>query len=410
MPGKGRPKKQGRARKGTGNVREVRPGYWRAEIMVGTDAEGKRIRKSVTGRSPEEVEEKLDELRKAVRQGLPISNEQITVTEHFEDWLRTKKPNVRNGTFKRYEWHFESHIKPTLGRLKLKHIDYRKVNALYEHLDDKGLGKRTVFDISTTLRAALEDAVRKGLIPSNPAKLAAKRSAPKDEARFLTQDETKALLKALEGEWFENFFVLLLHTGLRPGEALGLSWDAVDLSERKLTVRQALHEEKHEKKGGGLYLGDVKTKAGRRTITLTPDAVNALKRQRSKQREAEVSLGFDEIDSQPVRKWQNHDNLVFTSGKGAMVYRTNIYKRDLPRIRKRVHEQTEGKISLEGVSLHSFRHTHASMLIAAGVDIKTVSRRLGHENIRITLDLYGHLLPGQDEKAAEALGKFLASM
>ncbi|MGI6609252.1 MAG: site-specific integrase [Limnochordia bacterium] len=101
-------------------------------------------------------------------------------------------------------------------------------------------------------------------------------------------------------------------------------------------------------------------------------------------------------------RWVNEENLVFTDTQGGLLRRTNVSKRDMKRIVRRA--------DLEDATLHTFRHTHASLLIAAGVDIKTISRRLGHENITITLQTYGHLMPGQDERAADVMDTILAGL
>lgn len=144
--------------------------------------------------------------------------------------------------------------------------------------------------------------MRKGLIARNPAKLAAKRTSGRKEARFMTPEEIRWLLEGAKGERLEDAFLVLLHTGLRIGELLGLTWDAVDLAKGTLTVRQALHEE-----NGRVYLGDVKTKAARRTITLPNVAVEALRRWRRRQAEERLRAGA---------AWQNETNLLFTSRTG----------------------------------------------------------------------------------------------
>ncbi len=133
------------------------------------------------------------------------------------------------------------------------------------------LSPRTIYDIAATLRMALEDAVTKGLIAKNPAKLAANRSAGTKEARSLIPEEVRWFLVAAEGERLEAGFILALHTGMRPGEWLGLPWDAVDLAKGTVTIRQALHEE-----NGRVFIGRVKTKASARTITLPEPAIAAL--------------------------------------------------------------------------------------------------------------------------------------
>lgn len=437
MPGPGRkPKKQGRARKGTGSI------YWSekhqcyvGQISLGTDSNGKRIRPTFYGKTVEEVQRQIDEAKKDVLLGQYVPPDKLTVADHFDSYLRAKKENLRPTTFSQYEWRYEKYIKPLLGHIELRKLDYRRIEAFYDRLREDGLGGRTIYDIAALLRQGLNDAVKKGLVPNNQAKVATSPRLPKKEARFLTHEEVRVFFEAAAGEYLEELFIVLLHTGLRASEALGLPWDAVDLDNGKLTVRQAMHEVR-----GVMQLGDVKTQASRRTISLSREAVAALRRQRKKQREAQLAAGPD---------WNNEYNLVFTNRLGHPLIRTNITKRDLRRILNKAAVlnaarrlgvdpaetlalnapvlparplRTTDKVTLpdgrqvnlekpdllEDVGLHTFRHTHASMLIAAGTDILTVSRRLGHENIRITLDLYGHLLPGQDEAAAAAMDRLTA--
>lgn len=379
------------AKKGQGSVRfRADKGLWCGQVSLGFDTEGKRIRKTVYGRTEQEALDAMKRLQGDVLAGKPVPNYQLTVGQHFEDWLRAKKSGVRSGTYLKYEAHVKHDIIPALGRIKLRDLDYRRINIFYGHLEKREppLSTRTIYDISATLRAGLEDAVRKGLIPANPGKLAARLSRGDKEARFLNLEELASFLAAAKGERLEDAFILALNTGLRPGEWLGLCWDAVDLATGKLTVRRALHEEK-----GKLFLGDAKTKAGRRTISLPKEAVQALRRQSKHQLEEKLASGGT---------WANTMNLVFTDTEGKSLRRTNLQRRDLHRILKRA--------GLEDVTLHTFRHTHASLLIAAGVDIKTISRRLGHENINITLQTYGHLMPGQDERAADTMDSVLAAV
>jgi integrase len=376
--------------RGEGSISQRDGGRWEGKVSLGYDAQGKRIRKTVYGKTKAEVQEKLDALKHDALMGKPIDSNRITVAEHFEDWLRVKKTSVRSSTYLKYESHVLKDIVPVLGHIQLRTLDYRRINAFYEYLDEREppLATRTIYDIAAILRSGLEDAVRKNLIPNNPGKLAAKRSRGDREARFLDQEELTRFLDAARGERLADGLILAVNTGTRPGEWLGLSWDAVDLDRAKLTVRQALHEE-----SGKLFLGEVKTRAGRRTISLGPEATQALRRQRKRQLEEKLAAGG---------RWGNEWNLVFTDTQGGPLRRTNIAKRDMKRICERAQ--------LDGVTLHTFRHTHASMLIYAGVDIKTVSRRLGHENITITLQTYGHLMPGQDEAAAEAMDQLFRSL
>ena len=442
MPGPGRkPKKKGRARKGTGSI------YWSekhqcyvGQISLGTDSNGKRIRPTFYGKTVEEVQRQIDEVKKDVLLGQYVPAQRITVEQHFKDWLRTKRPpNTSPTTFSKYRAVVENHIIPRLGRFPLRELDHLRLNAFYELLADQGLSQRYQFDVANVLKAGLADAVRKNLIPKNPAEIA---TAPKDddkEARFLTEDEVQRFLLAAKGLWMEQFFVVLLHTGLRAGEALGLPWSAVDLDAATLTVRQGMVEV-----DGVPTITGVKTKTSRRTISLPAQAVAALRQQWRKQLEAKLAAG---------PQWSNPHDLVFSNRVGGFMTRSNIYRRDLrralngaavlaaakrygcnpqetlalnaPHLPARplragdgimLPDGRQGEILpgdlMENVGLHTFRHTHAALLLSQGVQLYTVSRRLGHASISITADLYGHLMPGVDEAAAsamEAIGGRLAA-
>ncbi len=363
---------------------------WIGQISLGHDSEGKRIRESVFGKTKKEVQAQLLELQRDALTGPPVRLEKLTLAQHFEDWLRVKKVNVRESTYTNYATLCKTHIEPVLGAMLLVSLNYRQINAFYEHLDGKGLSKRTVAYVAYLLRTALDDAVKKGLIRQNPSRLAASRTYKTEEARCLTQNETRAFLKAAGGERLEDAFVLALHTGLRPGEWLGLTWDCVDFENKKITVTQSLNEIK-----GHMKLGDVKTAAGRRTITLSETTVKALRRQDIRQKKMKLKAG---------QNWNNELNLVFTNSTGGPLRRTTIARRDFKRILRRAG--LEG----QGITLHSLRHTHASILIFQGADIKVISHRLGHENIVITLQTYGHLLPGHDERAAAKMDAFTAAL
>lgn len=413
------PKKARRGR-GEGTITQRPDGTWTGQVSLGYDAEGKRIRRTVYGKTKREVQEKILKLQQDALTGKPVKQEKLTIDQHFQDWFRTKKPELKITTYAGYVQLYGTHIKPVFGGLQVKALDYRRINALYELLDEKGLSRRTVAYVAFVLKSGLEDAVRKGIIPANPAKLAAKRGQDRKEARCLNQDEMRLLLDAAVGERLEDAYILALHTGLRPGEWLGLSWDAADLEAKKLTVKQGL-KELSRKGSPRVFLGDTKTNAGRRTITLPPAAAAALKRQKKRQLEDRLAAG---------EKWGNEHNLVFTTRDGAPLRRTDIAKREWKRVLFRMAEKSletkhgrplakeEKKdrnavirrAGLDDITFHTLRHTHASILIFQGVDPKALSKRLGHTNIAFTLQVYGHLLPGQDERAADAVEAFFKNL
>lgn len=458
---------QRRRGRNEGSVHKRKDGLWEGKISLGYDAEGRRIRPTVYGKTKQEVLGKLRELQQNAISGLPVKPENITLASHLETWLIEKRDELKPSSLAKYQAHAKhiNHREYGIGHLKLTDLTYQHIVRFYDRLEKEAkLAKRTIFDVSTTLRATLTDAVRKKILRENPALLVTRSKGDK-EAAFMTPDQLRALLQGAKGERLYDALIVLANTGLRPGEWLGLAWDDVDLEAGTITVRQALHEhqgtediDKDEGPGRVMYLGPVKTKASRRTITLPQAAVDALKRWRRRQLEERMQAGPRWLESQKIiaervlPEFKARTDLVFTNSVGGFMARTNILRRDLRRAKNRAavilashrlgvdpettlrlndpHLPTskplevgykiilpdgrqvvlEDRDLLNDVTLHTFRHTHASMLIAAGVDIKTISKRLGHERISITYDLYGHLLPGMDEAAAVHMDAFMATV
>ena len=397
--------------RGEGSIYQRKDGLWAATISLGYDRTGKRRRLTLYGRSKKEVQEKLLKVQHDALLGLPVQPERVTLGQHMEAWLAGKKPGLRRSTIESYERLYRQHIEPHLGHVPLRQLDYRRIEAFYAYLEsEEELGPRTIAYVAWLLRSACDDAVQKRLIPTNPVRLASRRTYRKQEARYMTPEELRFFLAACPSQRLGDMFIVGVYTGLRPGELLGLRWQDVDLAAAKLSVRQTVLEGD----GGEPYIGKPKTKAGQRTISLPEPAVAALKRWRRRQAEERLKAG---------EAWE-HTDLVFTDRRGGMLRRTNVAKRDFARViaeARRLAAQEYEKAGkppavakemasklFEGLSLHGLRHTHASLLIAAGVDPKTVSARLGHENITITLSTYAHLLPRQDEQAAARLEAYLA--
>jgi integrase len=200
------------------------------------------------------------------------------------------------------------------------------------------------------------------------------------EIEILTPDQVKAVLESLKGHSLHPIVSLALATGLRRGELLGLQWGDVDLDAGTLRVERSVEETR-----SSLRLKSPKTRAGRRNISLPPDTVAMLRAHKVKQLELRLVLGMGNIE---------RDTLVFSDVEGRM-----LNPHAVSRAWRRVCDAKE----LPRVSFHALRHTHVSMLIRAGVDILTISRRLGHSKASVTLDVYGHLIEGADAAAAKAI-------
>jgi integrase len=206
------------------------------------------------------------------------------------------------------------------------------------------------------------------------------------EMHPLSAHEARKLLNAVKGDRLEALYVLAVHTGMRQGELLGLRWLDIDLENSRVSIRRTLTRAD----GGKRYiLGDPKTKKSRRTVRLTPQAVEALRQHLTGQMEEIEGLG-DVYDDQ---------GLVFTSELGTFINPSNLRQRSFTPLLKRA--------GLPQITFHDLRHTCASLLFLKDVHPKFVQELLGHASVAITLDTYSHLLPGMGGEAAAAIGEVL---
>jgi integrase len=200
----------------------------------------------------------------------------------------------------------------------------------------------------------------------------------------VTPAEVAALLSAASGDRLEALYVTAVHTGLRRGELLGLKWTDINLDARTLSVQRSLDKD-------GTFNAPKRSKS-RRTVTLTPQAAEALKGHRAHQNEEGLRLGS---------LWEDRD-LVFPNRRGKPMNADNLYHRDFKPLLQRA--------GLSGFTFHSLRHTCATLLLAKNVNPKIVSELLGHATISQTMDTYSHVMPGMGDVAADALESALSRL
>ncbi len=234
------------------------------------------------------------------------------------------------------------------------------------------------------LHRVLADAAKSGSVTRNVAEICKPPRIEEAEIEILAPGQLADVLAKLEGHTLLPVVALALGTGMRRGELLGLQWGDVDLDAGTLIVRRSLEETK-----AGLRLKPPKTKRGRRNITLPPDAVAMLRAHKVRQLEIRLVVGLGKIEP---------TTLVFGDVEGAPLK---------PHTVSRAWQRVIAAKGLPRVSFHALRHTHASALIRAGVDVLTISRRLGHSSPSMTLDIYGHLIEGADAAAAKAISEVL---
>jgi integrase len=243
-------------------------------------------RRTIYSRSYKEVERKLAEARGDAAKGLVFDADNLKVGEYLGRWLADSVAGtVRPTTFERYEQIVRSHIRPALGRLKLKNVTPAHVRGLYREKLEAGLSPRTVQYVHVTLHKALKQAVADGLIPRNATEAVKPPQVRREEIHPLTPEQTKQLFEAAKGDRLEALYVLAVTTGLRQGELLGLKWEDVDLEAGTLRVRRTLTTAK-----GGPVLSAPKTRSSRRTVKLSQTALEALRSHLERQL-GEIRLG-----------------------------------------------------------------------------------------------------------------------
>ena len=354
---------------------------------------GKRRQTKRSFRTKKEAQASLTELLAAHQAGTFVAPSRMPIRGFVEPWLAGLENQGRKGTTLRgYRSALDTYVLPRLGDVALQELRATDLDAMYRSLlksggrTGKGLSLTSVHHVHAVLNKLLHDAERKGLVTRNVARLAnapslttARSKGP--EMHVWTPPELSAFLRSIEGNRNEALFRLLAMTGMRRSEAVGLRWS--DVWAGALTVAQAATVV------GGEEVVDVpKTRRSRRTIDLDPGTAAMLERHQSEQRELLVRLGV----TSPVgdRVFTNEIGDPIRPGSIGQAFGRLVASAPVPRIR-----------------LHDLRHTHASHLLMAGVNVKVVSERLGHASVSFTLDTYGHVMPGQQAQAAAAAASLL---
>jgi len=342
-------------------------------------------RRYVSGRTKEEARKALREARAGADAGLVFDAGKLALSTYLDRWLADSvKDTVRQRTYERYESIVRVHIKPTIGRVKLKALTPAHARALYRQKLDSGLSARTVNYVHVTLHKALSQAVSDGLVQRNAAQVKAPRPE-KPEIKPLSPDQARKLIATAyeTGNRYAALYVLALHTGMREGEMLGLRWGDLDLGAGGATPTLHVRRTLSETRTGHKF--ELPKSGKGRSIKLSRKAVEALRSHRAGQAEEKLRLGS---------LWQDN-GLVFPTTTGTTMSGTNLLGRHFKPLLKRA--------DLPAVRLHDLRHTCATILLMAGKHPKFVQEMFGHANISITLDTYSHVIEGMDGGLADAM-------
>ena len=339
---------------------------------------GNQTRKWESGfTTKRQAENRLGELLTPIETGLNVQASHTAFGQFLNEWLeRYVSKRVRGSTMDGYRQRAK-HIVDGLGDVSI--VDLRP-DHLIEYYDSKllNLSASTITKHHHLIVDCLSDAVKWNLITRNVGIAVEPPRAPKKEMKALSVGETHRFLDNCITEPWRTIFHTLIWTGIRRSELLGLQWNDLDLDMALMTIRRSLVRLQN-----GTYVTDEpKTSSGARSLDLAPSTCILLKQHRADQERDVELLGIPSSQA----------NFVFGHPDGT------------PRTPSTVTQQFRriaSRAGLSGVRLHDLRHTHASLMLQQGTDIKTISTRLGHSSVAFTMDTYAHLLPGMQKAAME---------
>jgi integrase len=321
----------------------------------------------------------------AVATGIHVDPSVESIAQFVDRWLSDwGAANLSRLTLEGYQQMLGKHLCGRIGALPLQKLRASDLQAVYAAMAKDGLADRTRLHLHRIVRVMLKHAVQWGVLPRNVADMIDAPRVRAHEIEVLSAAEVQTVLEALRGQPLHHIAAVALASGLRRGELLALRWQDVDLDGGTLRVEQALEETKR-----GRVFKAPKTRHGRRMVTLPVSTVALLREHWKAQQEERLALGLGRAEP---------SSLVFADWDGA------------PRSPRTLTQQWRKEMKKAGLkaTFHSLRHTHASTLIAAGLDVLSISRRLGHGSPVITLGVYGHLFKS-DDRAAAIMEKALAS-
>jgi len=354
-------------------------------------------------RTKEEARTARNDARSASDKGTAVAATRITVREYLEQWLEASETRVRPTTLGSYRQHVKTHIAPRIGGERLQQLTPTMVDKLYAALlktgrkskckpvegekpaAPTGLSANTVRRVGATLHKALQDAVKKKLIPFNPADAAELPKLQRDsdgagDVKTWTREELDRFLAHVASDRLFPLWRLAAWTGMRRGELAGLTWRDVDTEAATVTVRRA----RVTVKSTDVRESKPKTRKGRRKVELDDETNAALTAWQERQ---------DAERKEWPGPWPAH-GLVFALQDGSALH---------PDYLSRTFRAHGKKAKLPTIRLHDLRHTHATLLLAAGVPVKVVSERLGHSTVAFTMEVYQHVLPGDQRDAVQSL-------
>ena len=375
---------------GEGNIRKRKDGRWEGRYTAGHDpVTGKQIIKNVLGKTQAEVKEKLKKALVEAGQVDFTKSGKYTVGTWMDEWFENvAKIKVRPSSHQTYKGYIDNHIKPNIGNIPLEKLTTMDLQKFYRKLltkgrverieskeQPKGLSAKTVRNINQVISSAMDLAVAQKIILVNPTNACELPKVEHQEMQTIPAEQLQAFLDEARATGVYEMYYIELATGLRRGELLGLKWQDIDWKNGIIKVRRQV-----ARIDGEIVEAPLKTKNSYRAVTISPQAIEVLKQQKTKTKELK-------------------DPYIFPSPNGGPISPDSVNN-----MLKRVLERA----GIPKVRFHDLRHTFATIALQNGVDIKTLSSMLGHFSAGFTLDTYAHVTTSAQKEAAQTIGNVLS--
>lgn len=370
---------------------------WVVEMPIGKKADGRTRKVQKTANTYNDALKLRKQLNAEKLAGRLNTKQNFTLEKYAMWWVREVKPqSIKDSTAADYEDRLRRYVLPYLGKTRLSELQYSQVVDWMNELALAKKGVRTINGARAILNALCKDAQREGILMSNPVGLTKpfkSRMGDKTQVKpHWTKQESQQVLACAKDDPIDLFVHICLFQGLRHGEVLGLSWSAVDLENRTITVKQTLKDERRiTKTGDGQVrsrIQEVKTKASNRTLKISEPVYSAFVRHQMRQSNLKMLAGPN---------WKE-SGMVFTTQVGTPINMANNLKRFRDFIQRN---------QLRYIRVHDIRHTYANLALENNVPLESVSQSLGHADIGITKSIYAPNVRGLNDVAIEGVAAYL---
>lgn len=362
-----------------GSIRKRGLHCWEGCVMVD------ERRHYVYGKTYQDVQKQISTIALKAELGLLVCESDLPLSEWLEQWI-TSYVNVKDNTLVRYQEDITQHISPAIGKICLCNLRTGHIQQFYNKKLKDGMSPKSLRNLHGVLHEALERAVLTDLIAKNPSNACVLPKVRQAEMHPLVGAEIGRFLDEIKCDPYADLYYVSLFTGMRQGEALGLTWDSILFDCGVIHLQHQLQKER--KKGGGHHLVALKNSEDR-YVQPAPQVLDVLKR---------IKAAQDIMKRTSGNTWNNDMGLVFVNAQGGHLTKVTTYNH-LKVIARRM-----GKPELR---FHDLRHTYATLSLQTGANIKTVSSQLGHATTAFTLDRYGHTTDPMRKDAADRMSAFI---